>query len=603
VPATPTARTLPELLTRVVAARDAPVVLRQARGGVWTDVSARELRSRVDDLACGLAQLGVGPGDRVALLSENRVGWAVADLAILANGALTVPVYPSLGADVAGHILRDSRARICVVSTPEQLDKVREAGAATAVERVITLDPSPGGGDDVLHVDRAAELGRALRARSPGLVEGRTAAIDPHAPATILYTSGTTGLPKGVLLSHENILSNIRSVLSVFEIGPDDVTLSFLPLCHIFERTAGYYTMLQAGATISYAESIETVPRDLTEVRPTIVLGVPRFYEKTRDRVLDAVRDAPPLRRRLFAWAMRVGTEAAGARMAGRRPGPLLAARHAVADRLVLSKLRARTGGRIRFFVSGGAALPPEIARFFWAAGLPVLEGYGLSETAPVIAANTFRHVRIGSVGRPVPGVEVRIAPDGEILCRGPNIMAGYHDLPDETSAALRDGWFHTGDVGHLDADGFLYITDRKKDLFKTTAGKYVAPAPIESRLQLHPLVSQAVVVGSRRKHAAVLIVPERAALEREAREAGVQAADLAALLREPLVQELFDRVVRDVNASLPAHEKVRRFTLLPEPFTIESGELTPTLKVKRSVVETRYRSRIDAMYGSDGEG
>jgi long-chain acyl-CoA synthetase len=603
VPAAPTARTLPELLTRVVAARDAPVVLREARGGVWTDVSARELGSRVDDLAYGLAQLGAGPGDRVALLSENRVGWAVADLAILANGALTVPVYPSLGADVAGHILRDSRARICVVSTPEQLEKVRQARAGTALERVITLDPSPGGGDDVLHVDRAAELGRALRARSPGLVEGRAAAIDAAAPATILYTSGTTGLPKGVLLSHENILSNIRSVLSVFEIGPGDVTLSFLPLCHIFERTAGYYTMLQAGATISYAESIETVPRDLMEVRPTIVLGVPRFYEKTRDRVLDAVRDAPPLRRRLFAWAIRVGGAAAEARMAGRRPGPLLAARHAVADRLVLSKLRARTGGRIRFFVSGGAALPPEIARFFWAAGLPVLEGYGLSETAPVIAANTFRHVRIGSVGRPVPGVEVRIAPDGEIVCRGPNIMAGYHDLPDETSAVLRDGWFHTGDVGHLDADGFLYVTDRKKDLFKTTAGKYVAPAPIESRLQLHPLVSQAVVVGSRRKHAAVLIVPDRVALEREAREAGVEAADLAALLREPLVQQLFERVLREVNASLAAHEKVRRFTLLPEPFTIESGELTPTLKVKRSVVETRYRSLIDAMYGGDGGG
>jgi long-chain acyl-CoA synthetase len=425
--------------------------------------------------------------------------------------------------------------------------------------------------------------------------------VDPHAPATILYTSGTTGLPKGVLLTHENILSNIRSVLSVFEIGPGDVTLSFLPLCHIFERTAGYYTMLQAGAVISYAESVETVPRDLVQIRPTIVLGVPRFYEKTRDRVLEAVRDAPPARRRLFAWAMRVGGAAADARIAGRRPGPLLAARHVLADRLVLARLRARTGGRIRFFVSGGAALPPEIARFFWAAGLPILEGYGLSETAPVIAANTFRHVRIGSVGRPVPGVEVRIAADGEILCRGPNVMLGYHELHEETAAAVRDGWFHTGDVGHQDEDGFLFITDRKKDLFKITAGKYVAPQPIEGRLQLNRLVGQAVVVGSRRKHAAALIVPERAALEREAREAGVHADDFESLLRDPRVLALYEGVLREVNASLAAHEKVRRFALLAEPFTIDSGELTPTLKVKRSVVEARYRSRIDAMYGDAG--
>ncbi|HEY7530790.1 MAG TPA: long-chain fatty acid--CoA ligase [Gemmatimonadota bacterium] len=575
--------------------------MREARGGVWTDVSARELRARVEDLAYGLGELGVGPGDRVALLSENRVGWAVADLAILLNGALTVPVYPSLGADVAGHILRDSRARVCVVSTPEQLEKVREARPGTALERVIAMDRPPDGGGDVLHVDRVAELGRALRARTPGLVEGRAASVDPHAPATILYTSGTTGLPKGVLLTHENILSNIRSVLSVFEIGPGDVTLSFLPLCHIFERTAGYYTMLQAGAVISYAESVETVPRDLVQIRPTIVLGVPRFYEKTRDRVLEAVRDAPPARRRLFAWAMRVGGAAADARIAGRRPGPLLAARHVLADRLVLARLRARTGGRIRFFVSGGAALPPEIARFFWAAGLPILEGYGLSETAPVIAANTFRHVRIGSVGRPVPGVEVRIAADGEILCRGPNVMLGYHELHEETAAAVRDGWFHTGDVGHQDEDGFLFITDRKKDLFKITAGKYVAPQPIEGRLQLNRLVGQAVVVGSRRKHAAALIVPERAALEREAREAGVHADDFESLLRDPRVLALYEGVLREVNASLAAHEKVRRFALLAEPFTIDSGELTPTLKVKRSVVEARYRSRIDAMYGDAG--
>ena len=597
------ARTLPELLTRVVAERDAPSVLREKRGGAWTDVSARELRARVEDAAYGLAELGIRPGDRVGLLSENRVGWAVADLAILANGALTVPVYPSLGADVAGHILRDSGARLCIVSTADQLEKVREARPGTAVERVITLEAPPDGSGDALHVDRVAELGRALRTRMPGLVEGRTAAIDPHAAATVLYTSGTTGLPKGVLLSHENILSNVRAALSVFEIGPDDVALSFLPLCHIFERTAGYYVMLQAGATIAYAESVEAVARNLVEVEPTIVLGVPRFFEKMRDRVLEAVRASPPLRRRLFAWAMRVGGAAVEARLAGRRRGPSVALQHALADRLVLSKLRARTGGRIRFFVSGGAALPPEIAHFFWAAGLPLFEGYGLSETAPVIAANTFEHLRIGSVGRPVPGVEVRIAADGEILCRGPNVMLGYHGLPDETSGVLRDGWFHTGDVGYVDPDGFLFITDRKKDLFKITAGKYVAPQPIEGRLQLHPLVSQAVVVGSRRKHTAALLVPERPALERQAREAGVGVEDLDALLREPRILKLFEGVLREVNASLAPHEKLRHFTLLAEPFTIESGELTPTLKVKRSVVEQRYRERIAAMYGDSDAG
>ncbi|MBA2565805.1 MAG: long-chain fatty acid--CoA ligase [Gemmatimonadetes bacterium] len=590
-------RTLPELFLHSVERYDKPDALRYRRDGAWVDISARDLRRQVETFAFGLLDLGVAPGDRVALLSENRPGWAVADLAILSTGALPVPVYPTLAGEQIAYILRDCGCRVCVVSSRAQLGKVLSIRADTAVQRVVTLDPVAHGDASVLSLERVTEAGERRRDADPAALRQRLDGIDPRGVATILYTSGTTGRPKGVMLSHHNLLSNIEAALAVFDIGPSDVSLSLLPLSHIFERMVGHFTMLHAGATIAYAESMGSVARDMLEVRPTIVPSVPRLYEKIYGRAMDAALRGSVMRRRLFLWALAVGERAVEARLQGERVSPSLAARYAIARRLVFAKLQRRTGGRVRMFVSGGAPLSPRIAKFFWAAGLPVYEGYGLTETSPVIAINAPGATRLGTVGRPAPGVEVRIAEDGEILCKGPNVMLGYFGLPEETAATIRGGWLHTGDVGHLDRDGYLVITDRKKDLIKTSGGKYIAPQPIENRLRMSPLVSQAVVVGNRRKYACVLIVPDLENLRRHAAAAGTPSASDTELLANAGVQRVYEDLIEEVSRDLAPHESLRRCALVARDFSIEDGELTPTLKVKRNVVEQRHRERIDAMY------
>lgn len=591
-------RTLPELLRRAVDAHDKADAVRYRRGGQYVDISSRELQRQVADVANGLLALGLAPGERVVLLSENRPEWIVADLAILSCGAVTVPVFPTLTADQSRYILENSEARICFVSTGEQLEKVLAVREGTRIERLVTLDAVDQRDPAVLSLEQLAAFGTEEGPAAASQLKERLEAIDPQGVATILYTSGTTGRPKGVMLSHDNILSSVRAALEVFEIGPSDVCLSFLPLSHMFERTAGYYAMLYAGATIAYAESVETVARDMLEVRPTIMNAVPRLHEKMYGRVLDAALAGSGLRRRLFLWAKVVGERVVERRLARRAVGMRAAAEYALASRLVFRKLRSRTGGRVRFFTSGGAPLAPSIARFFWAAGLPILEGYGLTETSPLISVNTFEAVRLGTVGRPVPGVEVRIAEDGEVLCKGPNVMLGYFRMPEETAAAMEDGWFRTGDIGCLDADGFLTITDRKKNLIKTSGGKYIAPQPIENALKLNQLVSQAVVLGDRRKFASLLIVPDFENLRKEAERAGIAYAHEADLLASADVRKLYDAVVAQVNRDLSQAESIKRFTLLGQEFSIESGELTPTLKVKRNVIEKKYREQIDAMYG-----
>jgi long-chain acyl-CoA synthetase len=591
-------RTLPQLFRRSVETYDKPDALKYKRGGVYVDISARELQREVDNVAYGLMALGMEPGDRVALLSENRPGWALADLATLSGGGLTVPIYPTLTAEIVQYILQNCEARICVVSTREQLQKVLSIRPGTAVKHVVTIDPVHHADESVLSIQQVAALGAKKRDESPGLLGERLDRIDPRGTATILYTSGTTGRPKGVMLSHDNILSNIDTTLGSFEIGTSDVCLSFLPLSHILERMAGYYTMLHAGATIAYAESIESVAQNMTEVHPTVMISVPRLYEKIYARVMDAALEGSALKKRLFFWAKDVGEEAVERRLAGKPLGRKLAAQYALANRLVFSKLRARTGGRLKFFVSGGAPLSAKIAKFFWAAELPILEGYGLTETSPVIACNTLSATRLGAVGKPIPGVQVRIEDDGEILCKGPNVMLGYYRMPEETAATIVDGWFKTGDIGHLDADGFLVITDRKKDLIKTSGGKHIAPQPIENNLKLSKFVSQAVVVGNRRKYASVLIVPNFENLRKHADRNAIPFTDNAGLLNHPAVREIYDGVVEEVNAELSHFESIKKFTLLPDDFTVESGDLTPTLKVKRNVIEKKFVDRIDAMYG-----
>ncbi|HUP00930.1 MAG TPA: long-chain fatty acid--CoA ligase [Gemmatimonadota bacterium] len=599
-------RTIPELFRQAVDRFDNPHFLRYKAGGGYVSIPAREFREEVDLGAFGLIALGIRPGDRVGLLSENRPGWAFADLAILSAGGLSVPIYTSLTADEVGYILADSGSTVCFVSDADQLAKVQAARpGCPALHHIVTLDPLEQDDPSVLGAHDLVERGQAARTSRPGELEERLAAIDPETTASILYTSGTTGRPKGVMLSHRNFVSNVIASLQALEITGSDTHLSFLPLSHSFERTAGYYIMMHAGATIAYAESIDSLAADMADACPTVMTSVPRLYEKMYAGVLQRASEAGGLKKRLVFWARRVGIEYAERTVGERRVGPFLALKHRLADRLVFAKIRARTGGRLRVFVSGGAPLAPVIAKFFYAAGIPILEGYGLTETSPVISVNTLDRMRFGTVGLPIRDVEVRIerdpdrpGGDGEILVRGPNIMQGYYNLPEKTADVMTpDGWFRTGDIGFVDDDGFLTITDRKKDLIKTSGGKYIAPQPLENALKTSKFVVQAVVVGNRRKYASVLIVPNFDNLEAWARERGIETADRAALLAEPAVADLYQGILDDLNRDRASYETLKRFYLLPEDFSIAAGELTPTLKVKRRIIEEKYAHHIDTLY------
>jgi long-chain acyl-CoA synthetase len=573
------------------------VALRAKRGGRWTAIGYSEMAERVHDLSIGLRELGVRRGDRVAILSENRPEWAIADYACLAARAADVPVYPTLPARQVEYILRDSGAVVVMVSSAAQLEKVLSLrGRLPALAHVIAFDPGVTG-PGVLAWDQVLERGRAARDRYS---DWRSAALEaaPDDLATLIYTSGTTGDPKGVMLSHGNIASNVTTSVDLFSFTAEDECLSFLPLSHIFERMFGHYCMFHAGVVINYAESIDSVPANMLEIRPHLMASVPRLYEKIYARVLDSVRTSSPLRKRIFAWGREVGEQWAELTIAGRRIPAGLRLQRALADRLVFGKLRARTGGRIRFFISGGAPLSPDIARFFYAAGLPILEGYGLTETSPVMAVNTFRHHRLGTVGKPIPGVEIRIAPDGEIVTRGPNVMCGYFSKPEATAEAIdEEGWFHTGDIGTIDADGFLSITDRKKDLIVTAGGKNIAPQPIENLAKSSKFVSTAVMIGDRRPFPIMLVVPNAVQVKGWTEHKGLPDGDLEQLLALPAVRQKIEREVRMTLRDLAQFEMPKKLLLLPKEFTVEAGELTPTLKVRRRVVEERHRTAIEALY------
>jgi long-chain acyl-CoA synthetase len=604
--------TLVELYRTAFTQMPRPDAFRFKKDGAWHDVSSQVALERVEAVAAALYRLGIQPGDKVALLSENRLEWALADLGILTAGAATVPVYPTLTAMQAKHILGDSNARIVIVSTASQLEKVVAlAPELPMLTAIFVLDPpstlSPAahaGAEGAVPIrpwQNLLDVGTAAQAERPGLAQQLGDNVKPGQTATLIYTSGTTGVPKGVELTHANLRSNVRDALLDFEIGTGDSCLSVLPLSHIFERMAGHYTMLSRGVSIAYAESIDLVAANLGEVKPTILFAVPRLFEKIYRRVLDTAMAASPLRRAIFFRAREVAFRWARAQAARQPVGPVLSLQHALYDALVYRKLRARVGGRIRFFVSGGAPLAPEIAEFFLGAGLPVLEGYGLTETSPVIAVNRPTRNKPGTVGPPIAGVTVKIADDGEILVQGPGVMRGYYGLPAETAKAIVDGWFHTGDIGHLDDDGHLVITDRKKDLLVTAGGKNVAPQPIENALKAIKYVGEAVMIGDRRPYLTALIVPNFEQLEAWAKFKGVPFGSRDELLARAEVIDLYERSLAEATKDNARFERVKRFTLLPREFTLEAGELTPTLKVKRKVVNQRYADRIEAMYAEPG--
>ena len=603
----PPIKTLADLPFYVAGRFPKPVLLRHCVGGRFEDRSSREVFDEVRDLSLGLEDVGVVAHDRVAILADSRPEWTIADLATLTAGAVTVPVYATLPAGQVGYILADAGARVVVVEDDTQAAKVREERhRLPELETLIVMAPGPKGvqaGEYSLAevVDRGHR--RMMTENGLGRVyKERAQAIAPDALATIIYTSGTTGHPKGVMLSHHNLVANLIDVAQVIDITDDDTALSFLPLSHAFERLV-VYLYLYRGATIAFGEAIDTIGRDMQQVRPTVMTGVPRVYEKLRARIIAAVASAPRIRQVLFAWAVGVGHAAASARLGGREPGLLTRAQEGLADRLVLSKIRARTGGRLRFVVSGSAPLSREVAEFLYAVGLPVVEGYGLTETAPGLTITPLGGGRIGTVGPALPQVQLRIADDGEILARGPNVMVGYYNNPEATASVLRDGWFYTGDIGRLDTDGYLSITDRKKEIIVTAGGKNVAPQPIEALLKRDPLVAEAVLVGDRRRFVSVLLVPDFPALEQRFAVDGLAPGNPADLVVREDVRRIFQPIVDEANSELASYEQVKQFALLSAEFSVATGELTPTLKVKRRVVEERWKDVIQEIYAQSPHG
>ncbi|MEW6365347.1 MAG: long-chain fatty acid--CoA ligase [Acidobacteriota bacterium] len=570
------------------------------KGDRYVGISSEEFERRVKLFMYGLCALGVEKEDKVALLSENRPEWAICDFGILCAGSVNVPIYTTLPADQIKYILADSDTTVQIVSNELQLNKIRLLrDELPKLKRIIALEPVKDAGD-VLTYDQVLELGEKKQKEDPDLFRRRVDAVKPNDLASLIYTSGTTGTPKGVMLMHSNLVSNVKSTSELIPLYPEDVALSFLPLSHILERMVDYLLMSK-GVTLAYAESIEKVPVNLVEVHPTTMTSVPRLYEKMYARVMDMAKSGSPLKQKIFFWALEVGRRYSQAVLRKESPPAMLSLQKSLATKLVFHKIQARTGGRLRFCISGGAPLAREIAEFFHAAGIVILEGYGLTETSPVIAVNTFKDVKLGSVGKVVPDVEVKIAEDGEILCKGPNVMKGYYKKEAETKEAMADGWFRTGDIGHIDRDGFLVITDRKKDLLKTSGGKYVAPQPIENTLKTHEMIASVIVLGDKRKFCCALIVPTFEKLEAWAGAKGIAFRDRDELVRN---KQVLDYMLAEVNRMTPhlaQFERIKKIALLPRDFTIEDGEITPTMKVKRAAVDKKYRDVIDRLY-AEGE-
>lgn len=599
-PATPSS-TLTALFFEAIERHDLPNAYQVKRDGVYHPISHREVLERARRISLGLGTLGVGRGDRVGLMSENRPEWALADWACLCAGITDVPIYPTLPAEQIVHPLNDSGALVLFVSTEEQAQKAASVRAQVRGLRAIVsfVHPKPAGAD---HSVQDLEAAGAILDSPTVAAQWRETALSvrPDELATLIYTSGTTGLPKGVMLSHGNLASNCQAVRSRLDIRAGDVALSFLPLSHVFERTGDYF-LFGSGVSIAYAESMETVAANLAEVRPQLAMSVPRLFEKLYARVVEGALGAGGLKAAIFRWARGTADRWTEARLAGKDPNPLVRMQYALAQRLVFSKVRKALGGRMRYFVSGGAPLAPAIAKFFYGVGIPIYEGYGLTETSPVITVSTAEAYRIGAVGTPIPGAEVCIADDGEILTRGPHVMQGYYNRPDATAEAIdADGWFHTGDIGVIEGR-FVRITDRKKDIIVTAGGKNIAPQPIENRVKLNPFVSQAVMIGDKRKYPIILVVPAWDRLEGWARQQGFSWSERADLLVTPAIIEKMEGEVGAALQGLASFETPKKIGLLEHDFSIARGELTPKLSVKRRVIDQTYRELIDALY-ADGE-
>jgi len=590
--------TLIEAFERIGRDRKRPDTLNYKRDGRWIPISSDEMLARVRRIAAGLFSLGVRSGDRVVLLSDSRPEWTLTDAGCLFVGAVDVPIYPTLTPAQVRYIIKDSGSRVLVVSNHRKFLEVREIlKECPAIEQVVFFDPAEVDASEGITLADLEKRGQILETEQPDLIDDLAHSTTPDQLATIIYTSGTTGEPKGVMLTHANLISNLIDGAGNLSFDESDVALSVLPLSHIFERQAMYMYLYQ-GMSVYYAESLETIGPNLREVRPTILVGVPRIFEKIYDRIKERVAAKGRMNMALLSWAVSVGKDYARCEVEKKKAPWTLELKHKLATSLVFSKWREAFGGRIRLLVSGGAALPEELGYIYLGAGIPILQGYGLTETSPVITTGRLDDNRIGSVGKPIPRVEIRIAADGEIETRGPNVMLGYYNKPEETRAVFtEDGWFKTGDIGTIDDDGFLRITDRKKELFKTSGGKYISPQPIEQMIKGSRFVSQVVLIGNGRKFPAALIVPDWHQIESYAQLKGIKVKSRAELCRNERIIDLFERQIAGLTPDLAKYERVKKVALLEHEFTIEGGELTPTLKVKRRVIDEKYRSVIDQIY------
>jgi long-chain acyl-CoA synthetase len=587
--------TLPSRFLNAIDSRPNSRAQMARRNGVWESIASAELLRRIAGLSMALVELGVKPGDRVGLFAANRPEWHTADFAINGSGGVTVPIYFNESPDRLTYILKHSGARVIIVAGAEQLKKLLSCRAQVPeLEQVIVADA---GTDVPTECLRYETLIASAGGAEIAAYRMRAAQVLPGQLCTIIYTSGTTGEPKGVMLTHNNMSSNVTDSCATFDFKPaTDVALSFLPLAHVYGRMLDYIYLFN-GVPVAYVESVDLVPQALLEIHPSVIAAVPRFFEKIYAKLMEQGSTTTGIKRTLFDWAIDVARRAAPWRSGAKGANPLLKAQWALADRLVYKKVRAGTGGKLRMVFSGGAPLSKELAEFFWSVGIPIYQGYGLTETSPILTSN-YPQNRSGSSGRPIPNVLLRIAGDGEILAKGPCVMQGYYKGVDATREVIDEqGWFHTGDIGYLDADNYLFITDRKKDLIKTAGGKFVAPQPIENALKTSPYILNAMIVGDQRRFVVALIVPNAATVSAKLQDQGVRFASHEEMAAHPAVRALIEGEVKRLTAHLAQWETIKRFALLPEDFTFDNGSLTFTLKLKRRVVEKNYREIIGKLY------
>ena len=590
--------TVVDVFNRVARKHKRPDTLNYKRDGQWVSMSSDEMLARVKLIAAGLHAIGARRGDRVALLSDSRVEWTLTDAGSIFAGTVDVPIYPTLTPPQVRYILNDSGACILVLANRQKYDEIKDAlGECPEVKHIVFFDPEGVTSDEGLTLAQLEEKGREFEHREPGYIDRLSAQTQPDELATIIYTSGTTGEPKGVMLTHSNLVTNLIDSSGHLSFGEHDTALSVLPLSHVFERQA-MYMYLHQGMAVYFAESLQTVGPNLREVRPTVLVGVPRIFEKIYQRIRERAAEGGWLTSALLAWSVSVAKDYARLVIAHQSVPAFLKLKHVIASKLVFSKWQRAFGGRMRLLVSGGAALPEDLSYIYIGAGIPIVQGYGLTETSPVITTSRIEDNRVGTVGKAIPNVDIRIAEDGEIEVRGPNVMRGYYNKPEETRAVFtNDGWFKTGDIGTIDQDGFLRITDRKKELFKTSGGKYISPQPIEQAIKASRFVNQVVLIGAERKFPAALVVPVWEQLDSYCKLKGIEAMSHAELCRHPRIIDLIQRQIDGLTPNLAKYERIKKVALLEDEFTIEGGELTPTLKVKRRVIDEKYRDVIEKLY------